>query len=306
MSSFSKAIPYFPDPLREALRRMPLSEQARVQEIRLRIGRPVQLLCGGQAYLLARSGGYALTASECMIVNRMLLDTVFQCICEHSVHSYQQEIRQGFVTIAGGSRVGLAASAVLQNGIPEQLRYLNGMNVRIACEVQGCAQTLADRVFASGACGLLLVGAPASGKTTMLRDLCRILGERYRISLIDERGELAAMHHGESPFALGTQTDVFDGYPKAIGIGMAVRVMSPQILVCDELGSAEETEALLPVLHTGVHLIASAHAGSLPELSARPQMKRLLEGGAFSYLAMLGTGTQCGQVLSVRTVGRTL
>lgn len=304
-SSFLRALPYFPEVLQEPLRRMPTGEQERVQEIRLRANRPMQVVCGGQAYLLGRDGRFCLRDSDGMLVSRLMLDTVFQSICEHSVHSYQADIRQGFVTIAGGSRVGLCGSAVLQNGTVEMLRYISGMNFRIAREMKGCAAELAAQLFGDGLCGVLVAGPPASGKTTILRDLSRILGEKYRVSVMDERGELAAVQHGEPSFDLGRQTDIFDGYPKALGIAAAVRVMSPEVLLCDEIGGTEETDALLPTLHTGVQLVASVHAGSVAELYARPQIKRLLEANAFSYAVMLGTGEQCGQVLSVRCVGHT-
>lgn len=293
-SSFEQVIPYFPSTIAAALQEIPATKKTQIQEIRLRIGRRIQLICAGEVSLL-NSG---------ILVSREMLDDIFLRICEHSVHSCCEELRQGFVTIAGGCRVGLCGSAVMHEGVTQMVRDVSGMNFRIAGEVKGCAADLVGRVFSRGTCGLLLAGAPNSGKTTILRDICRILGARYRISVIDERGEIAALHQGISPFDMGEQTDVFDGYPKAEGIALAVRVMSPEILVCDEIGGSDEVDALLPALHTGVHLIASAHADSLPALYERPQLRRLLEANAFSYAAMLGTGAQCGEVLSLRCVGR--
>lgn len=301
MSSFLNVLPYFPEVLRGPLEKIAPERQDTIQELRLRALRPIQVVCGKDTYLLEKDG--RLGHRSGIVISRLMLDAVFQNICEHSIHSYQQEIQQGYVTIAGGNRVGLCGSAVIGNGKIEMLRYISGMNVRIAREVRGCAESLAGQVFSDGLCGLLVAGPPSSGKTTILRDLCRILGRKYRISVMDERGELAAMQRGESPFDLGEQTDVFDGFPKAEGIAVAVRVMSPEVLLCDEIGGAEETEALLPVLHTGVHLIASVHAGSIAELYARPQVKRLLEANAFSYAVMLGTGSDCGQVRTIRCVG---
>ena len=113
---------------------------------------------------------------------------------------------------------------------------------------------------------------------------------------------IAAVQNGVPQFDLGAQTDVFDGYPKAEGIAIAVRVMSPQILICDELGGAAETDALLHSLHTGVRLIASAHAESIPALRRRPQIRRLIEAGAFSHAVLLGSGAQCGQVLAAEAL----
>ena len=293
-SSFEKIMPYFPAPIASVLRAIPKEKAQQIQEIRLRLGRGIQIVCSGQASAL-QSGGY---------VTRALLDDVFLRICEHSVHSCCEELRQGYVTIAGGCRVGLCGTAVMHEGVTEMVRDISGMNFRIAGEVKGCAAELVGKVLGNGLCGVLIAGPPNSGKTTILRDICRILGSRYRISVIDERGEIAALHQGISPFELGEQTDVFDGYPKAEGIELAVRVMSPQILICDEIGGNAEVDALLPALHTGVHLIAAAHAESLPALYERPQIRRLLDANAFSYAAMLGTGEHCGKVESLRCVGR--
>ncbi len=295
-SCLIQALPYLPQGLRNGIQQLPKQKQDAIQEIRIRIGRPVTLTILNSEELL--------TTASPITVNAALLENIFKSICEHSVHSYQQEIRRGFITIAGGNRVGISATAVIQNRQVETLRNISGMNFRIASQIIGCGEELHHRTLAQAAGGLLICAPPNGGKTTILRDLCRICGNEHRVSVIDERGEIAAMQHGCSPFALGNQTDVFDGYPKAYGIETAVRVMSPQYLVCDEIGGAEETEAILHMLHTGVHLIATAHLGDLKELAQRPQLQRLIDAGAFRYIALLGTGTGCGQIRALRRIGQ--
>ena len=297
-SSLTKAMAYLPAALRVPLSRLSVPQQREVQEIRLRVGRSMHLTLHGAERVITPLGQLASEPAAGCTVTPSLLDAAFQNVCAHSLHSCQNAIRQGFVTIAGGCRVGLCGSAVIQDGRLETVRAVSGMNIRIASACTGCAETLAGQLSGISG-GVLLCGAPASGKTTMLRDLARILGGSLRVCVMDERGEIAAVQNGIPQFDLGAQTDVFDGYPKAEGIAIAVRVMSPQILICDELGDAAEAEALLHSLHTGVRLIASAHAGSLPALYARPHLRRLIEAGAFETAVLLGSGAACGQVLAV-------
>ncbi len=295
-SCLPQALPYLPAELRSRIQQLPSPMQEQIQEIRLRTGRSVTITVQGEEQLLPHSGTPAVLSPSYM-------DAVFRSVCEHSVHSYQQEICRGYITIAGGNRVGLCGTAVMQQQI-EGMRHISGMNLRIAAQIHGCGEELYHRTLDGKTGGLLICAPPNSGKTTILRDLCRICGSRYRVSVIDERSELAAMHQGISPFDLGAMTDVFDGYPKAIGIETAVRVMAPQYVVCDEIGGIEETEAILHTVHTGVHLIATAHLEDLRQLSQRPQLQRLIEAGVFRYAVLLGSGTQCGRIMTIRRIGQ--
>lgn len=295
-TSFQQVLPYLPAPLQIPLTQIPATVQTEVQEIRLRIGRAMHVSLRSGERVVTRTGQLAAEPAAGVTVTRELLDIVFRNVCTHSLHACQNAIRQGFVTIAGGCRVGLCGSAVMQNGAIDNVRAVSGLNIRIASARVGCAEKLSRQIGGSG--GVLLCGAPGSGKTTLLRDLARILGADTRVCVMDERREIAAVQNGSPQFDLGAQTDVFDGYPKAEGIAIAVRVMAPEVLICDELGGAAEAEALLHSLHTGVRLIASAHAESIAAVCQRPHIRRLIEAGAFGTAVLLGSGTACGQVLA--------
>lgn len=302
-SKFPEILPYLPSVLRQPLSRVPAADIADIRELRLRLGKSLQIICGNTAFAITTQGMRVSPEQSDLMITRPMLDSCFQSICCHSVHSWQSAIRQGFITIAGGCRVGLCGSAVIQNHQLDTIRNISGMNFRIASERIGCAEQLFQRVkndLLQG--GLLIAGAPASGKTTILRDLARLLGNRHRLCILDERGEIAAVQNGMPQFSLGVQTDVFDGYPKAEGVEIAVRVMSPEYLICDEIGDETEIAQLLQSMHTGVKIIATAHAGSLNELRQRPQIKRMLQSGIFRCAVMLGTGELCGQVLSVESL----
>lgn len=300
-SAIGQALPYFPQSIRDPLLRLPEDTRAQIQEIRLRIGRQLHVTVQGKELVLTQQGTLADEPTPGIAVGRALMDTVFQSICSHSLHAVQHMLQKGFVTISGGSRAGIAGTAVMQNGAVTNIRAVSSINLRIASARRGAADALLNRLHSLGISGgVLLAGPPASGKTTLLRDLARSLGATNRVCIIDERGELAAVQNGEPQFDIGTQTDVIDGCPKAEGIAMAVRVLTPDILICDELGGSAETEALLDSMHTGVRLFASAHAASLRTLASRPQLARLIAAGVFEAAVLLGTESRIGQMLAVQ------
>lgn len=302
-SSFPFILPYLPPVLQQPLMKLPVPET--VQEIRLRKGRTMQIIRQGQAYSVTDSGALADPIQGGVPVTGQVLDTVFRNLCAQSVHSFQDAIRQGFLPLAGGNRAGLCGTAVIRSGTTESVRDISGINLRIAAARTGCAAALASEIGDPRQTGgILIAGPPASGKTTVLRDLARIYGDSIRICILDERGELAAVRNGIPQFQVGAQTDIFDCYPKTDAIAAAVRVMNPELLICDELGGDAEADALFHSVHTGVTLIASAHAADLQTLLLRPHIRRLTDAGFFRRGFLLGTGEHCGQVIKTTVFGR--
>lgn len=307
-SSFAKIIPCFPDEIRSALSRIPPSVSGEIAEIRLRCGHSVHIVRGVRELVLTRDGIPAAEPAPGFPVTPALLDLLFRNLCAHSVHSCRDMIRNGYLTAAGGCRAGICGTAVLsENGELDTVRGISSINLRIASERIGCAETLTAILHEPDHIGgVLIAGTPASGKTTILRDYARIMGNQRRVCLLDGRGELAAVRDGIPQFDIGMQTDVFSGYPKADSVSIAVRVMNPELLICDEIGDADEVNALMQSLHTGVRLIATAHAGDADELLHRPQIRKLAEAGAFSTVVMLGRGTDCGTVRAIRRISELL
>lgn len=205
-------------------------------------------------------------------------------LCRNSVHSYAREISEGYITLPGGHRVGFCGTAVTGSGAVSTLRDVSSLNIRFAREVRGCARELCSRAFVDGLCSLVVAGKPLSGKTTVLRDMARILGETHRVCVIDSRGELAGVHGGIPALDIGENTDVLNGYPKAEGIMCALRSLSPEIIICDEIGS--DAEAVAQCMNCGVKLVVSAHAGSIRELRGRPGISALVD--MFDRAALLG------------------
>lgn len=275
----------------------------KTQEIDLRAGRPVTLVCGREILFPDGCGGVKeFPAKESPELSVAELAEILHRLCGYSVYSYQEELREGFLTLRGGHRVGVAGTAVVQGGMVSGVREVSSLNIRLAREKRGCATKLLSQMGGELRGGLLLAGPPAGGKTTFLRDLARQLssGEAgcriHKVAVVDERCEIAGSWRGEPQNDVGVCCDVLSGCPKAVGILQAARSLSPEFILCDEVGTREEIEALTQGVHTGAALIATIHAGSLRELLSRPQTAALLQTGAFETVVQLGSREQPGSI----------
>ncbi len=244
-----------------------------IVEIRLRAGRPAVLV---DIFREMQVCSGVLTAED--------IGECFTEICQYSVHSFQSDIAEGFITLDGGHRVGICGTAVKNGGKIEFLKNISGLNIRIAHEVVGCSDELFKRVFSGEPRSLLIGGKPLCGKTTVLRDLARKLGEKRRVTIIDSRNEISASVGGTPSLDVGLNTDVLCGCGKSEGIMLALRSMSPEVIICDEI--ADDEKAVEEALFCGVKVIASAHGGSFAELTSRPHIGRLVP--LFEYTAILG------------------
>ncbi len=259
---------YLPLELARTLEGVPCARWSEVQEVRIRRNAPLTLSSSAGNVTL----GEEVTAAQ--------VQECFLRLCERAVHTHQEELRQGFVTTRDGFRVGVAGTAVLHDGVVTSYRDITSLCVRIPRVVKGCALPLLPYVCDdSGVGGLLLCGAPASGKTTLLRDLAQSLSERYRVAVIDERRELTL---GGLPTC-----DVLAGCPKALGIVQAVRTLAPDAVIVDEIGGKEEWEAVAHSVFCGVPVIASVHACRGGELTARKEVVQVLKNGGFPHVAFL-------------------
>jgi len=258
------------------------------EEIRLKTGAPPLLRGHGRD---EPAGDRLCTAGD--------IDFTFCAVCDNSVHSFEEQIRNGFVTVKGGHRAGLCGTAVNRGGKIKTLKNISSINFRIAGQVRGCAESICREVFADGPCGVLVAGAPMSGKTTVLRDMCRYLAGRYRVALVDERSEIAAVYGGVPRNDTGLMCDVFDGYSKAEGIMTAVRTMSPQIIICDEIGGKKDVRAVMDSINSGVFIAASVHAGTPEELAGRKKIMRLVRTGCFRYIVFLEMPGRTGRVMKL-------
>ena len=292
--SFDSAANYLDSRLRAALVGVDSRVKESAYEIRLRSARPVVIVTRGGSLFVYGSGRTgevyspgALTASPAE------LQASFSRMCGYSVHSNSAAAASGFISLAHGHRAGVCGTAVMaENGTVKAFRDISSVNLRIAHEVRGAADEIYTRLFNNGAVSAIIAGPPLSGKTTLLRDLARRLsgpsgGNFFRVAVVDERGEIAASSGGCPQCDVGF-SDVLTGYPKDAGILTALSTLSPQMIICDEIGSLSEAKRISEGMSSGVNFLVSVHVGKNEDLRRRPAVSELISSGVFSKLVMLG------------------
>lgn len=275
-----------PYSLQDAVERLSAAERAQIEEVRLRLGRPVSVtLPEGERFLPG-------TAAD-----RETLDQVLERASRCSVHTVLEQLRNGFVSVQGGHRLALCGTGVVEKGVLVNLRSISSLSIRQAREVKGIAAEVLPGLLEEGRLqSTLILAPPGRGKTTLLRDLVRAVsaGEGcppLRVGLADERGEVAAVWDGRPMLDVGPRTDVMDSCPKDVGIITLLRGMSPQVLAVDEITRTEDADALLQAAGCGAVLLATAHAGCVDDLKRRKTYRRLAEEGVFErFVVVEGTG----------------
>ena len=269
-----------------------------VHEITLRAERPLCIYCADERYYLSGSGCLigGKMPDNAISVSAAELHEALMSLCDYSVYARQDELIRGCVTVKGGARVGVCGTAVMKDGHITGIKHISTLSFRVPREVAGCSRQLLELIKPTG--GVLVCGAPCSGKTTLIRDMARELSYTYRVSVIDERGELSASSSSVCGYDMGL-CDVYNGVPKGEGVMTAVRTMAPDIIVCDELGDKGDVASIAYALRCGAALIATVHAASIDDLRARPVMRELLTAGAFRYIVFLSERRYSGRVSRV-------
>ncbi|MDD6344631.1 MAG: ATPase, T2SS/T4P/T4SS family [Oscillospiraceae bacterium] len=292
---------YFPERLSENIRRISSGDMESITEIRIRAGRPVCVTLWGESFFLEKSGGLSKASQNPVQTSFSEVNEILKSLCRYSLYSYSREISEGFITIESGIRAGLSGTASYGDGL-KSMRYINGINFRIPREVKNCGEKIYNRLLKSNPCGIIICGSVASGKTTLLRDLCRLCGNRYIVSLIDERGELAGCRDGVPQNDVGINTDIFDGFERPDGILSAVRSMSPEIIFCDEISTEKDSQAMIKSAGCGVKFISTAHADSFENLVRRRYLYDLISSGIFEYAVIMSGSSEAGKIRDIRRI----
>lgn len=280
--SFVQAVQALPLRLRQEALSLPAGDRARAEELRLRAGWPMTaVLPEGERPL----GGPPVEGRE--------LEQLVEIASRASLHTVLDQVRRGYLTFEGGHRIGLCGTAALREGEIHALRAISSANLRIARQVKGAAAPVLDGLCPGGRLAdTLILAPPGLGKTTLLRDVIRSVSEGegctpLRVSLADERGEVAAMYSGQPQLEVGRRTDVAEGCPKAQGLMLLLRAMNPQVLAVDEITAPEDVGALIAAAGCGVTLLATAHGEGRAGLERRPLYRPLLDEGLFRFLVRI-------------------
>lgn len=300
---------YFSAPIRQLLNNLPKELILTLEEIRLRQLRPLMICSAGQDFALKADGRVTKDIEKAYCVSKDDIIKTMQLITQSSIYAVEDELRNGYITLPGGHRVGIAGKAVIDSGKVKTFKYISSLNFRIAREIPGSADKILPFVInkSGEVANTLIISPPKAGKTTILRDLVRQLAtpdvkkgfEGYKISLIDERSEIACCFEGVPQNDVGIKTDVLDGCPKAYGIMVMLRTMSPEIIACDEIGKQEDVDAIREVLNSGAAIIATAHGKHLDDIKKRPHMYELIHCNFFQRYIILGFSSGVGTLEQV-------
>lgn len=267
-----------------------------IEEIRIRVSCPLLLIGNDQEYFINEKGKRVKPGEAYYVEREDILQTI-ERMTQSSLYASEEEMKQGYLTLPGGHRVGITGEALIKDGEVKTLKHISALNVRIAREMKGKAKQVLPRLLREDGSlyHTLILSPPRAGKTTLLRDMIRTLSDGdlemglkgQTVGVVDERGELAGMWQGNPTYQLGIRTDILDNCPKRIGINMLVRAMSPRIIAMDELGHSDDVEAVMDAIRTGVSILSTAHAAHLDEAYERPILRSLFQNKVFNRVVIL-------------------
>ncbi|MEO2074399.1 MAG: stage III sporulation protein AA [Bacillus sp. (in: firmicutes)] len=286
---------FLPKNIADLISQIPPDQKDDLEEIRIRINRPIEITLKGAPRFLS----YIIQPEDAFhLMNK---------ISHFSIYTLEEELKRGYITVSGGHRIGLAGKVILEEGKVKAIRDIASFNIRIAREKVGIAESIVPFLFQGSWMHSMIIGPPQTGKTTMLRDLARIIssGDQLnhiaasKVGIVDERSEIAGCVNGVPQLTFGHRLDVLDACPKAEGMMMMIRSMSPDVLIVDEIGRKEDAEAIQEAIHAGIRLIMTTHGTSLEEIRKRPSLRDIIDQGIFQRFIVLSRASGPGTITHI-------
>lgn len=292
MVNISNVLEVLPEQVVSYIRSNGIEDQ--LQEIRMRINSPIIFITSKREYLFSQ------------ICKEEMMNFILKRISSYSIYAFEEEIKNGFITIKGGHRVGICGMCVIEDKKVKTIRKISSINIRIAREVIGCSDSILQYISKDkySINNTIIISPPKCGKTTLLRDIARNLSKGYgakytspqKICIIDERSEIASCYRGTPQMDVGERTDVLDCCPKSIGIMMAIRSMSPDVVICDEIGTEEDIESIFVAVNSGVKIIASIHGHDVEDFINRSVFKKAVQNEIFDRAIVLNNKREVGKI----------
>ncbi|WFA09688.1 stage III sporulation protein AA [Tissierella sp. Yu-01] len=305
---FDSVIENFTLDIKHSLSSLPDSFKDNIEEVRLRINAPLSIYVKGRDYFVTNEGKVTDNPKKGMTMDFDQLNKTFQIVCNYSIYALSEEIKNGFITIRGGHRVGIGGKIIYGNMDIETIKNISSLNFRIAREKKGISNgiikyLMKDQEFLN----TLIISPPQCGKTTLLRDIIRNLSNGmkdynirgHKIGLVDERSEIAGVYNGIPQKDVGMRTDILDSCKKSLGIMMLIRAMSPEIIAVDEIGSVNDVEAIEDATRAGIKLIATIHGYSIDDIKGRKALQNIFNEKIFKRYIILDNSKGVGTIKEI-------
>ncbi len=290
MSKIENFLRLFPLSFRKLLENSML-ELEKVREIRIRAEKPLLIKIEMEEWTISSEGRLSKNYGRGVRISLPEVLEILEYLCGSSIYAYEEELKKGYLTVQGGHRIGVCGSVTMEKNLVKTFRYVSSLNIRMAHEIKGAADDIYPYLHENNCFyNTLLISGPGLGKTTLLRDIVRQASGhgRQHVCVIDERSEIAGCYMGLMQNDLGMRTDVLDNCLKAEGMMMAVRAMGPDIVAVDEIGSAEDVQAIRSVLRCGCRMIATVHGETMEDIEQKPALDTLLKERVFERYILLG------------------